>query len=385
LPSEGLFAGTYARGGAAAHTGDAAWLRALLDVEAALACACARDGLIPPEAGETIAAACREGAFDAGALGREGGEHASVVVPLVHALRAAVGEDLAGYVHFGATSQDILDTAQMLVAQRALAPVLADAAAAAEAAARLAEAHRGTAMTGRTLLQGALPTSFGLRAAGWLTGIDEAQARLADVRIFELAVQMGGPVGNRDPAIAAGVAIELGLAEPTIPWHTIRVRVASLAGAAGVLAGTLAKVARDVTLLAADEVGEVSEGGAEGRGASSAMAHKRNPVAAVSVLACSRRVPGLVATLLAGMEQEHERAAGSWQAEWGTISDLLTLTGSAAAWARDLLEHLEVAPSRMRANLERLAAAGVEEAADPERHLGAASELIDRALAAHRP
>jgi 3-carboxy-cis,cis-muconate cycloisomerase len=380
-----LFTGTYARGGAAAHAGDAAWLRALLDVEAALACACARAGLIPAEAGEAISAACREGTFDVGALGREGGEHASVVVPLVRALRAAVGEDLAGYVHLGATSQDILDTAQMLVAQRALGPVLADAAAAAEAAAGLAEAHRSTVMTGRTLLQGALPTSFGLRAAGWLTGIDEARARLEDVRIFELAVQMGGPVGNRDPALAAGVANELGLAEPTIPWHTIRVRVASLAAAAGVLAGSLAKVARDVTLLAADEVGEVREGGAEGRGASSAMAHKRNPVAAVSVLACTRRVPGLVATLLAGMEQEHERGAGSWQAEWGTMSDLLTLTGSAAAWARDLLEHLEVDPSRMRANLERLAAAGVEEAAAPERHLGAASELIDRALAAHRP
>jgi 3-carboxy-cis,cis-muconate cycloisomerase len=383
-PSEGLFAGTYARGGAAAQTDDAGWLQALLDVEAALARACASENLIPAEAAETIAAACRAPAFDAAALAREGGEHASVVVPLVRALRAAVGEDLARYVHLGATSQDILDTAQMLVAQRALGPVLADAAGAAQAAARLADAHRATAMTGRTLLQGALPTSFGLRAAGWLSGVHEARARLEDVRILELAVQMGGPVGSRDPVIAARVANELGLAEPTLPWHTIRVRVANLASALGVLAGALAKVARDVTLLAQDELGEVSEGGGEGRGASSAMAHKRNPVAAVSVLACARRVPALVATVLAGLEQEHERAAGAWQAEWGTVSDLLTLTGSAGAWARDLLEHLEVDAERMHANLARLAAAGVKEADAPEHHLGAASELIDRALAAYR-
>ncbi|HWF73598.1 MAG TPA: lyase family protein [Solirubrobacteraceae bacterium] len=384
MPAEGLFAGTYARGGAAEQTGERCWLQALLDVEAALARACAHEELIPAPAAEAITAACRAEAFDAVAIGREGGEHASVVVPLVSALREAVGDELAGYVHLGATSQDILDTAQMLVAQRALAPVLADAAAAAEAAVRLAGEHRTTPMAGRTLLQAALPTSFGLRAAGWLTGIDEARIRLDDVRILELAVEMGGPVGTRDPAIAACVAIELGLAEPALAWHTVRVRVGSLAGALGVLAGVLAKVARDVTLLAGDGIGEVREGGGRARGRSTAMAHKRNPVAAVSVLACAHRVPGLVATVLAAMEQEHERAAGAWQAEWGTVSDLLTLTGSATAWARDLLEHLEVDAERMRANLERLAAAGVEEAADPEGHLGAASELIDRALEAHR-
>jgi 3-carboxy-cis,cis-muconate cycloisomerase len=355
----------------------------MLDVEAALARACASEKLIPAEASEAIASACRAEAFDALAIGREGGEHVSVVVPLVRALREAVGEDLAPFVHVGSTSQDILDTAQMLVAQRALGPMLVDATGAAQAAARLADEHRAKPMAGRTLLQAALPTSFGLRAAGWLVGIHEARARLEDVRIRELAVQMGGPVGSRDPAIAARVANELGLAEPTLPWHTVRVRVASLAGALGVLAGVLAKVARDVTLLAQDEIGEVREGGAAGRGRSTAMAHKRNPVAAVSVLACARRVPGLVTTILASMEQEHERPAGAWQAEWGTVSDLLALTGSATAWGRDLVEHLEVDPGRMRANLERLAGAGVEEARDPERHLGASSELIDRALSAY--
>jgi 3-carboxy-cis,cis-muconate cycloisomerase len=377
----GLFAGTYARGDAAARTGEGAWLQAMLDAEAALARACAAEGLIPAPAAEAVAAACHVDVLDASAIAREGAEHASPVVPLVRSLRGAVGDDIAEYVHFGATSQDILDTAMMLVARRALEPVLADSLGAARAAAHLAAEHRLTPMAGRTLLQQALPTTFGLRAAGWMVGIREARARLETVREVELAVQMGGPVGSRDPAIAARVAALLGLAVPTLPWHTIRVRVASLAGACAGLAGVLAKAARDVTLLAQDEVGEVSEsdGGGE-RGRSSAMAHKRNPVAAVSVLACARRVPGLCATIFAGMEQEHERAAGAWQAEWGTVSELLALTGSATAWGRDLLERLRVDPVRMWENLERLAAAGVP-TATPD--LGAAGELIDRALAAH--
>ncbi|MGH2856692.1 MAG: lyase family protein, partial [Solirubrobacteraceae bacterium] len=255
--------------------------------------------------------------------------------------------------------------------------LLRDARAAAEAAATLADAHRATAMIGRTLLQQALPTTFGLRAAGWLVGIDEAVAELARVRDRRLAVQMGGPVGARGPAIAARVAADLELVEPVLPWQAIRVRPAALAAALGGLCGVLAKVARDVTLLAQQEVGEVREGGGPGRGGSSAMAHKRNPVGAVSVLACAKRAPGLVATMLACMEQEHERAAGAWQAEWGVEKELLALAGSAAAWARELLEGLEVDGERMRANL---AAAVTGDEPLPE----GAGELIDRALAAHR-
>ena len=377
-----LFGGIYGRG-ASAELSDQAWLQAMLDVEAALARGCAAEGLIPVAAGQEIASACRAERFDLVQLGREAADHATPVVALVAALRKAVGGRLAGYVHLGATSQDVLDTAAMLVAHRALGPLLADARAAAAAAARLADLHRDTAMVARTLLQQALPTSFGLRAAGWLVGIDEARARLAEVRGHELAVQMGGPVGARGPAVAARVAAELSLAEPTLPWHAIRVRPASLATALGELAGVLGKVARDVTLLAQEEVGEAHEGGSAGRGASSAMSHKSNPVGAISVLACVKRVPGLVATILACMEQEHERAAGAWQAEWGTLTELLGLVGSATAWSRELLENLELDPGRMRANLERLGERGVEEALAPERHLGAASELIDRALAAH--
>jgi 3-carboxy-cis,cis-muconate cycloisomerase len=332
-----LFGGIYARGAVAEAVGDEAWLQAMLDVEAALG-------------GDEL----RAQDIDLSELAREAAEHASPVVPLARRFPDS---------HAGATSQDILDTAMMLVAKRALEPLLADARAAAGAAAALAEAHRATPIMGRTLLQDALPTSFGLKAAGWMAAIDEAATALAAV---PLAVQMGGPVGHRDPGVAAAVAPELGLAEPLLPWHTNRLRPAALAAALGGLAGVLGKVARDVTLMP-----EVREG-VEGRGGSTAMAHKRNPVAAVSVLACTRRVPGLVATMFAAMEQELERAAGAWQAEWGTMSDLLRLTGSASAWARDLLEHLEVDPDGMRA--------GAGDAPD----LGASSQWIDRALEAHR-
>lgn len=360
-----LFGGIYARGAVAAQVGDEAWLRAMLDVEAALARACVAEGLIGADEGEAIVAACDPAAFDVAALGAEAADHASPVVPLARQLRERAGER----AHQGATSQDILDTAAMLVARRALAPLLADARAAADACARLADEHRATPILARTLLQPALATSFGLKAAGWMNGVDEAYALLADVRDEALAVQMGGPVGQRDPAIAARVARELELAEPVVPWHVVRVRPARLAAALATLAGVLAKIARDVTLLAQGEVGEVREGGPGGR--SSAMAHKRNPVAAVSVLACAMRVPGPAATMLAAMAHEHERAAGAWQAEWGTLTELLRLTGSAAAWARELVERLEVDPGRMARN------------AGPDPDLGAAAQLVDRALEAH--
>jgi 3-carboxy-cis,cis-muconate cycloisomerase len=342
------------------------WWQALLDVEAALARACAREGEIPPDAAAAIVGACRVERFDLERLGREAAASASPVVPLAAALREASNE----HAHHGATSQDILDTAMMLLARRALVAIVADAAGAADAAAALAERHRDTPIMARTVLQPALPTSFGLKAAGWLVGLEEAIAALVAVREEQLAVQMGGPVGHRDPGVAARVAADLELVVPVLPWAADRTRSAALAAALGLTAGALAKVARDVALLAQAEVGEAREGGEGGR--SSAMAHKRNPAAAVSVLACAHRVPGLVATVLGGMAQEHERAAGLWQAEWGTISDALRLTGSAAAWTRDLLARLEVDPERMRANLT----------GEPD--LGASGELVDRALLAHR-
>jgi 3-carboxy-cis,cis-muconate cycloisomerase len=376
LTSDGLFGGIYARGAAAAELTDRAWLQAMLDVEAALARACAAESLIPGLAAEEIAAACRAEAFDMTELGRAAADSATPVVGLVNALRAAVSEPAREHVHLGATSQDISDTAMMLIARRALVPLLEDAQAGAEATAALARAHRDTPMIGRTLLQEALPTTFGLRAAGWLTGLDEGRRRLMEVRNTQLAVQMGGPVGARGPAVAGRVAAELGLAEPVLPWQAIRLRPVALACALGAFAGVLAKIARDVTLLAQQEVGEASEGGGPARGGSSAMAHKRNPVGAISVLACAKRTPGLVGTALSAMEQEHERAAGAWQAEWGTYTELLGLTASATAWARELLEDLIVHPDLMQANL-----AGAPTGEDPIP--AGAGELVDRALKAH--
>jgi 3-carboxy-cis,cis-muconate cycloisomerase len=375
-----LFAGTYARGGAGTAVTAEAWLEAMVDAEAALAAACVDEGLISAQAGEAIQQALQQGPFDAAAIAAEAGNHATPVVPLVRELRARVGEQFADAVHLGATSQDIVDTAAMLVSLRACQPILADAHAVMTASARLAFSHRNTPVAGRTLLQQALPTSFGLLAAGWMAGVQRATEELERVREGVLAVQMGGPVGGRPPQVAARMAATLGLSEPLLPWHTARTRVAQLAAALGALAGALAKVARDVVLMAQSELGELREG-AEGRGGSSAMAHKHNPVASVSVIACAHRAPGLVASIFAAMEQELQRAAGAWQSEWGTLSDLLTLTGSAAAWCADLLENLEVDPERMRENLARLAAAGVAAAEHPEEHLAGAAELIDRALA----
>jgi len=405
-----------------------AWLQAMLDFEAALARAVA-----PADAAEAIAAACVADGFDLEEIGRSAADKGTPVPGLLSALRAKLPEDAAAHLHRGATSQDVVDSAAMLVAGRALGPLLEDLGAAADACAGLAERYRDAPMAGRTLLQQAAPITFGLEAAGWLSGLDQVQTELADVRANGLAVQLGGAVGtlaalgDEGPAAVGSVARSLGLAEPALPWQTVRVRPVRLACALGAAAGVMGKIARDVELLAQTEVGEVSEGGGEGRGGSSTLPHKRNPVGAVAVSACAARVPGLVATMLASMTQEHERAAGAWQAEAETLSDLLRLTGSAAAALRGLLEGLEVDTDRMRANLDitggllmtesvvtaltpslgrAKAREVVEEAARrvmdegvslrealpdvddatlaPESYLGAASELIDRALEAHR-
>jgi 3-carboxy-cis,cis-muconate cycloisomerase len=365
----GLFDVLYARGAVAEQTSGRAWLQAMLDVEAALARGCAAEGLIPDDAAAAIAQACRGERFDLDAIAAATADSATPVIALVAALREAVGEPYGRDVHLGATSQDILDTAAMLVARRALEPLLADTQSALAACARLARAHRATPMAARTLLQHAQLTTFGLRAAGWMVGLAEAAARLREIDAHRLAVQMGGPVGTRSPALAARVGAELRLAEPLLPWGAIRVRPAEFAAALGVLAGVYAKIARDVALLAQNEVAELREGGGPGRGGSSVMAHKRNPVASVAITAAATRVPGLVATMLAAMAQEHERAAGAWQAEWGTLTELLALVGSAAAWGAELLGGLQVDAERMGENAAGLGG-----------ELDAVDGLIERAL-----
>src|SRR5215470_4046262 len=459
--ARGLFGGVFARGGVDA--GDTAWLQAMLDTEAGLARALERAGLAPAGAGEAVTAAAKAENFDPNELGGLAALTGNPVPGLARALARQVPQSAAGAVHRGATSQDIVDTAAMLLAKRAIGVIQGDLARAAGAAAGLAETHRGSIMIGRTLLQQAVPVTFGLVAAGWLTGVDEAREGLAAVGAQRLAVQFGGAagtlasLGETGRRVAALLAEELGLATPVLPWHTDRLRIVDLGAALARVAAALGKIARDVTLLAQSEVGEVSEGGAAQargpdpqapapsprRGGSSAMPHKRNPVASIAILGCTRQVPGLLATLTAAAEQEHQRAAGAWHSEWEPFSGLLRLTGSAASWGAELLAGLTADPARMRANLDaaggfplaervsgllapavgagaahdlvaeasavataagqplraallghpdlrgRLDAAGVtpaqvEAALDPAGYLGAAGELVDAALAAHR-
>ena len=355
---------------------DGAWLQAMLDAEAALARASA-----PPEVAAAIARCCDAARFEAGELGDAARASGNPVVPLVRELRAAVGGEAAEWVHRGATSQDILDTAAMLVARRALDVIGGELDAVAEGCAELAAEHRATPMAGRTLLQQALPTTFGLKAAGWLSGVVESRAALRGAR-SRLAVQLGGGAGTLaglDLDVVARFAAALDLAEPDVPWHTERSRVAGLAAALALAAGAMEKIALDVVLLAQTEVGEVAERAEPGRGGSSAMAHKRNPVGAVLGRACAHRARAAAAALLTAPAHEHERAAGAWHAEWEPLREALALTGGAAAAVRDALDGLEVHADRMRANLEGLAEAGVATG-----DVGAADALIDRALARWR-
>ena len=336
--------------------GDRAWLQAMLDSERALAQAEAAAGLIPAEAVEAIAAACRADLYDRERIGREGRGSGNPAEPLVRALRSAVGGEAAGYVHYGATSQDIVDTAAMLVSRRALELVLVDVAHVTSACAALAERHRATPMVARTLLQQALPTTFGIKAATWLVGVLEARGLVLDAR-DRLAVQLGGAagtlaaLGDDGPDVARRMASELGLAEPVVPWHTSRVRVAALGSALATLAGALGKIALDVVLLAQTEVGELSEPGGEGRGGSSTLAHKRNPIGSILTLACARRAQAHASLLTGGIVQEHERAVGAWHAEWEGIAGVLAATGGAAANMSEVLGGLEVHSERMRLNL----------------------------------
>ena len=387
----GLFAGVLARGAVADAVRDRGWLAAMLDVEAALARAGATAGLIPPSAAEAIGAACRSGEFDAAALGAQAAVSGNPVVPLVSALTRVVPPDAAGYVHLGATSQDILDTAAMLVAHRALGHLEADLDATMDSLAQLADEHRTTLLPGRTLLQHALPATFGLIAAGWLSGLAAAATRLGQIRRTRLAVQLGGAagtlasLGNDGTKVTALLATELGLADPILPWHTDRTRVAELAGALGVASGAIAKIAKDIVLLAQTEVAEVRERGPEGSGGSSTLPQKQNPIAAICTVANARQAPGLVATLLAAMDHEHQRAAGAWHAEWRPLSELLRAAGSAAAWLRESLDRLEVDRTRMRANVDLLGdlllAERVSAALAPHLGRAAAHEVVANACA----
>ncbi|MEV8087135.1 3-carboxy-cis,cis-muconate cycloisomerase [Streptomyces nigra] len=391
----GLLAPGWTGSAAARATGDTAFLQALLDAEAALTRAQAALGLAPEEAARAVTGAADADRFDGRALAEEARAGGNPVIPLVGALTRAVGEEHGPHVHRGATSQDIVDTALMLVAVRALGPVLADLERAQRAFALLAARHRDTALPGRTLTQHAVPTTFGLKAAGWRALVLDARDRTTAVR-DTLPAQLGGAAGTlavfgaygaADPiALPTAYARELGLRAPELPWHTLRTPVADLAGCLAFTAGALGKAAVDVLTLSRTEIAEVAEGSG---GGSSAMPHKSNPVRSTLIVAAARRAPQLAATLYGSLVAEDERPAGAWHAEWEPLRDLLRLVGGAARDAAELAEGLRVRPDAMRANLDLTGGAVVSERLSAELApvLGRARarELLTRLAAEGRP
>ncbi len=339
-----------------AAIGDDALIRAMLDVEAALARAAAAAGLVSRAAAEEVTAAAAGLDPDPSDLGRRATAAGNPVVPLAALLQAAVSRPAQAAVHLGATSQDILDTALMLASRRALELVVDRVRGAADVVAELAATHRNTIMLARTLGQPAAPTTFGLRAAGWLTGLDVvATARLEQVRDESLAVQLGGAAGTRagfagsGAQVAAGLAAELELIDPGRPWHTERSRVHELASALQAVITAGGKVAVDIVSMSQAEVGEATEGTP---GGSSAMAHKRNPVQSILILAAARRAPSIVAALLGSGVHEQERATGSWHAEWQPLRELIGLAGGVAVRTADVVADLRVDTAAMRRNLD---------------------------------
>ncbi|MCT9138821.1 3-carboxy-cis,cis-muconate cycloisomerase [Streptomyces violarus] len=390
----GLLAPGWADSAAASATSDHAYLRALLDAEAALTRAQATLGFVPVEAATAVTEAA-SGAFDVRSLAERARAGGNPVIPLVAELTKAVGDEYGPYVHRGATSQDIMDTATMLVAARTLDLILADLGRTEQALARLAAEHRDTAMPGRTLTQHAVPTTFGLKAAGWRALVLDARDRTAAVR-DALPAQLGGAAGTlaafgaygaSDPTeLPTAYARELGLRAPDLPWHTLRTPVADLAGCLAFTAGALGKLAVDVLTLSRTEIAEVAEGSG---GGSSAMPHKSNPVRSTLIASAARRAPQLAATLYGSLAAEDERPAGSWHAEWEPLRDLLRLVGGAARDALELAEGLRVRPGAMREHLDLTHGLIVSERLSAELApvLGRAraKELLTRLAAEGRP
>ena len=340
-----------------------AFVQAMLDFESALARAQAGVGAIPASAGAAIAAACDARGFDVDAIVAEGSRVGTVAIPLVKALTAAVAKvdaDAALVVHWGGTTQDVLDTAQVLVARRALALIDRDLSALVAALLTLAANHGDTPLLGRTLMQPAQVTSLGFKLAGWIAPLVRGQARLRLAGASALQLQLGGAVGTRaalgehGDAVAAGMATLLDLRLPPAAWHTQRDELVALGCELGVLAGSLGKIAKDISLMAQGEVGELAEPSGDGRGGSSAMPHKRNPVAAMTALAAAVRAPQRVAALLAAMPQEHERGLGNWQAELAELGELLASVHGALAALTLAAGGLQVFPERMRRNIDAL-------------------------------
>src|ERR1700730_4727853 len=340
---------------------DVACLQHMLDFEAALARAEAATGIIPQNPAVPIAKACKAGAFDSGTLAEAATRSGNLAIPLVKALTAEVAKadaDAARYVHWGATSQDVIDTAAMLTLRAGIDALLGDIGRAIAGFARLARQHRNTPAVARTWLQHALPMPFGLKLAEYAAALHRSRVRLQRLRKEALALQFGGAagtlaaLGDKGWLVAERLAQELKLPLPEAPWHTHRDRIAEAASVFAIVAGTCGKIARDVQLMMQTDVAEAFEPSGEGRGGSSTMPHKRNPVAAATALAAATMAPGLAATIFAAQVQDHERSAGPWHAEWPTLPTLLLVTSGALAATVDIAEGLEVDAARMRVNLD---------------------------------
>jgi 3-carboxy-cis,cis-muconate cycloisomerase len=356
-----LTAGLFTSEGMQRIFSDRNTIQSMLEVEAALARALATEEVIPRSAAEIIVSACKADQIDAAALSRAVASAGNLAIPLVKLLTAAVAHintDAARYVHWGATSQDVIDSGRVLQLREAIDLITSDLAELADMLAALARQHRTTIMMGRTWMQHAQPTTLGLKIAGCLDALMRHQDRLQTLRERLCVLQFGGAtgtlasLGDRGLTVATALARDLSLDLPALPWHTHRDRFAEMATTLGLLAGTLGKIARDIALHAQTEIAELAEPLAPGRGGSSTMPHKRNPVACSAVLACVTRVPALVSTMLASMVQEQERALGSWQAEWDTLPEIAMLTSAALNHLRELMPGLSFDAVRMRANID---------------------------------
>ena len=340
---------------------DRAYLQFMLDFEAALARAEAAAGVVPSSAAEAIASACKASAFNLADLAEAATRSGNLAIPLVKALTAEIARsdtDAARFVHWGATSQDVIDTATMLGLRAGIDALLVDIDRAIAGFARQAALHRNTAIVARTWLQHALPMPFGLKLAEYAAGLHRSRGRLLHLKKHALALQFGGAagtlaaLGDQGLKVAEKLSEILGLPLPEAPWHSHRDRIAEAASVLAILAGTCGKIARDVQLMMQTDVAEAFEPSGEGRGGSSTMPHKRNPVAAASALAAAIMAPNLAATIFAAQVGDHERSAGPWHAEWPTLPSLLLVTSGALASTVDIAEGLEVDASRMRANLD---------------------------------
>jgi len=340
---------------------DREYIQSLLDFEAALARAEAKAGVIPAADAHIIVAACRAEQFNVEELAVQAALSGNVAIPIVKKLTELVAkqsQDAARFVHWGATSQDAMDTGVVLQLRSALEVMDQDLARLTSTLATLVDKHRATPIAARTWMQQAIPTTFGFIVAGWLDAVLRHRSRFAELRARNLALQFGGAVGTlaalsgRGPIVAKALAEDLRLPLPPIPWHTHRDRIVEIATALGLCVGTLGKISRDISLHAQTEIAELAEPAGQGRGGSSTMPQKRNPVTCAIVLAAAQRVPGLVSIMLSSMVQEQERGLGGWQAEWETLPEIVSLSGGALHHLAEMLPDLHIDAQRMLKNLD---------------------------------